>query len=212
MRFPGPFSPCEYAYIAAGLKEELEFLPEAPEGHISPDQAEFLYHFIRLIRPKFVVETGLCVGHSACVIMLAQRSVGIEPRLMSIDHCQYERTTQAADLLKSRFENFTFVPGDSNEVLSECVNQYLHEHEKEGLTLDLGLVDGGHDAETALNDLETLSSFLVLGGYLWLDDFENVLPCAGANAAGRAFARKWGSCQRYRTGDSRGFMLYQKAF
>lgn len=211
MRFRRPFfPPQDYAHIADGLKEELESLPKPPEGHISPDQAEFLYHFIRLIRPKFVVETGLCVGHSASVIMFAQRSAGIEPRLMSVDNCQYEETRRAANHLRGRFEHFTFVEGDSKQVLAGAVNQYLREHE--GLTLDLGLVDGGHDAETALHDLETLSSFLVLGGYLWLDDFEKIVPCAGANMAGRAFARKWGSCQRFRTEDTRGFMLYQKAF
>jgi predicted O-methyltransferase YrrM len=211
MSFRRPFFPSQdYSHIANGLKEYLDLLPKPPEGHISPDQAEFLYHFIRLIRPQFVVETGFCVGHSACVIMLAQQSVGIEPRLMSVDNCQYEQTVPAANLISSKFENFTFVRGDSRHVLSTAVNEYLRRHE--GLTLALGLVDGGHDAETALNDLETLSSFLALGGYLWLDDFEKLVPCAGANLAGRRFARRWGSCQRFRTEDTRGFMIYQKSF
>jgi predicted O-methyltransferase YrrM len=211
MRFRRPFfPPQDYSHIASGLTEQLELLPKPPEGHISPDQAEFLYHFIRLTRPELAVETGFCVGHSACVIMLAQESVGIEPHLISIDNCQYAETRPAANLLKCRFKNFTLVEGDSRQVLSAAVNRHLREHE--GLTLGLGLVDGGHDAETALHDLEALSSFLVLGGYLWLDDFEKIVPCAGANIAGRAFARKWGSCQRFRTSDTRGFMLYQKAF
>lgn len=211
MRFRRPFfPPQDYAHIAGGLEEALESLPKPPEGHISPDQAEFLYHFIRLIRPEFVVETGLCVGHSATVIMLAQKSAGLEPRLLSVDNCQYAETRPAAKLLHFRYENFTFVEGDSKEAMAPAVNQYLREHE--GLTLGLGLVDGGHDRETALHDLESLASFLALGGYLWLDDFEKIVPCAGANLAGREFARRWGSCQRFRTQDTRGFMIYQKAF
>lgn len=206
-----PFFPAEdYDHIARGLREELESLPKAPEGHISPDQAEFLFHLIRLIRPSFVVETGFCVGHSACVIMKAQKSVDLEPHLLSVDSCQFEETLPAADLLSSHYPRFTLVQGDSKNVLTNAVNSHIRQNE--GLTLDLGVVDGGHDAETALHDLEVLASFLKLGGYLWLDDFEKIVPCAGANMAGRTFARRWGSCHRYRTSDNRGFMLYQKAF
>lgn len=204
------FPPEDYAHIAPGLKEELASLPPAPEGHISPDQAEFLFHLIRLIRPAFVVETGLCVGHSATVILRAQQSAGLQPCLMSVDSCQFPETRVAAELLRSRYEHFVFVEGDTRQVLSGAVNQHLRANE--GLTLDLGVVDGGHDAETAMHDMEALSAFLVLGGYLWLDDFEKPVPCAGVNLAGRAFARKWGSCHRFRTHDTRGFMIYQKAF
>jgi predicted O-methyltransferase YrrM len=204
------FPPQDYAHIAAGLSDELQALPDAPEGHISPDQAEFLYHLVRLIRPQFVVETGLCVGHSACVVMYAQRSVGIQPRFLSVDNCQYDETKRAAHHLGRRFRDFVFVEGDTKNILSDAVNRYLREHE--GVTLGLGIVDGGHDAVTTEHDLEALASFLALGGYLWLDDFEKILPCAGVNIAGRNFARKWGHCQRFRTRENRGFMVYQKAF
>jgi hypothetical protein len=200
----------DYAHITPGLRDELDLLPMPPEGHISPDQAEFLYHFVRLIQPEFVVETGFCVGHSACVIMSAQKSVGTEPHLMSIDNCQYEQTRFAANLLQTRYKNFVFIEGDSKDVLVPAVNTHLRQNE--GLALGLGIVDGGHDAETALHDLDALSAFLELGGYLWLDDFEKLVPCAGVNRAGRVFAQQWGNCQRFRTEDTRGFMLYQKAF
>ena len=211
MRFRRPFFPADdYSHIAGGLAEELNSLPKPPEGHISPDQAEFLYHLTRLLRPEFIVETGFCVGHSAVVMMHAQQSVGIEPRLMSVDSCQFDETKPAAALLKTKFKHFELVEGDSKDVLLGAVNQYLRENE--GVTLKLGVVDGGHDATTATHDLEVLSSFLVIGGYLWLDDFDKVVPCAGANTAGREFARKWGNCQRFRTEDTRGFMIYQKGF
>ena len=204
------FAPQEYAHIDENLEPLLKALPKAPEGHISPEQAEFLYHFVRLIRPAFVVETGFCVGHSASVIMLAQLSVGLKPHLLSLDICRYEETKWAAEQLKSRFAGLTFVAGDSNELLAPSLRKQLRRNE--GLTLDLGLVDGGHDAATALGDLETLFAFLKPGGYLWLDDFEKDLPNAGVNLAGRTFARRWGNCLRFKTRDTRGFMIHQKAF
>ena len=211
MHFERPFFPPEdFKRVAIGLEENLKQLPQAPEGHISPDQAEFLYHLVRLIRPGFVVETGFCVGHSACVILRAQESVDLRPHLLSIDNCRFEETKTASDIVKNWFDGFTLVEGDSKEVLESVVNAYLKKNE--GLTLDFALVDGGHDEKTAMSDLETLSAFLINGGYLWLDDFDKVVPYFGVNKAGRAFARQWGACQRFRTKDTRGFMLFQKVF
>lgn len=204
------FPPREYASIAEGLEQELQDLPKPPEGHISPEQASLLYHFIRMIKPQFVVETGLGAGHSACVILYAQRSIGIEPRLLTVDNCQYEETRVAAEQLKAIFPGFVFVEGDSRQVLSLAVNGYLRENE--GLPLDLCLIDGGHDEPTVKSDLKVLLSYLALGGYLWLDDFEKTVPNSGVNMAGRAFARKWGNCVRFRGHGNRGFMLYQKGF
>ncbi len=204
------FAPEQYAHIHAGLGEILQSLPETPEGHVSPKQAEFLFHFVRLIRPAFIAETGFCVGHSACIVMLAQKTIGIEPRMLSVDICRYAETRAAAEIVKSLFPGLKFVEGDTKDVLSESLCRYLRRHE--GLTLDLGIVDGGHDAETAAHDLDVLFSYLRPGAYLWLDDFEKALPNSGVNRAGHEFARRWGHCLRFRTGDARGFMLHQKAF
>jgi hypothetical protein len=204
------FAPGDYAHIHPELGEILNSLPKAPEGHVSPEQAEFLFHFVRLIRPVFMAETGFCVGHSACVAMLAQESLGIAPQMLSLDICRYEETKIAADIVKSRFPGLKFIEGDTKTVLSDALRRRLRRGE--GLTLDLGIIDGGHDRSTAAHDLETLFAYLRPGGYLWLDDFEKALPNAGVNLAGRDFARRWGSCLRFRTQDARGFMIHQKSF
>jgi cephalosporin hydroxylase len=193
------------------MPELLEALPEArTEGHMSPAQAEFVYELVRLTRPSLVVETGLNVGHSAVAVMLGQESVGVAPAVLSVDTCAYEETREAAPLLAARFEGFMLVEGDSKDVLGDAINTRLRA--REDLRFGLGLVDGAHDAETALSDLETMRAYLAMGGYLCLDDFEKVIPNGGCNAAGREFARRWGDCVRFRTADTRGFMLHQKGF
>jgi predicted O-methyltransferase YrrM len=202
------FASSQYAHIHPELESLLAGLPEAPEGHISPEQGEYLFHFIRLVRPAFVAETGFCVGHSACIIMLAQESLGLAPSLLSIDICRYEETKRSADLVKKRFAGLKFVEGDTRDVLASALRRYLRRHGE--LPLDLGLIDGGHDAQTALSDLEIFLSCLRPGGYIWLDDFEKSLPNSGVNLAGHTFARRWGNCHRFETRDGRGFMLHQK--
>lgn len=177
---------------------------------MSPAQAEFVFHLVRLVRPRLVVETGFNVGHSAAVVLLAQQSVGIEPSVLSVDTCAYEETGEAAPILAHRFPGFTLVEGDSKAVLADAINGLLRA--REDLRFELGLVDGAHDAATALSDLETMRSYLAMGGYLCLDDFEKVIPNGGCNAAGREFARRWGDCVRFRTADTRGFLLHQKGF
>lgn len=204
------FAPGDYAHIHPELVDILNALPTPPEGHVSPEQAEFLFHFVRLIRPAFIAETGFCVGHSACVAMLAQASLGIAPRMLSLDICRYEETKAAAKVVKSRFPGLKFIEGDTKAVLSDALRRQLRR--EEGLTLDLGIIDGGHDEATAAHDLATLFAYLRPGGYLWLDDFEKALPNAGVNLAGHDFARRWGSCLRFATRDARGFMLHQKGF
>lgn len=204
------FAPGDYAHIHPELVDILNALPTPPEGHVSPEQAEFLFHFVRLIRPAFIAETGFCVGHSACVAMLAQASLGIAPRMLSLDICRYEETKAAAKVVKSRFPGLKFIEGDTKAVLSDALRRQLRR--EDGLTLDLGIIDGGHDEPTAAHDLATLFAYLRPGGYLWLDDFEKALPNAGVNLAGHDFARRWGSCLRFATRDARGFMLHQKGF
>jgi len=204
------FSSKSYEHISQEIGRDIKELPKAQEGHLSPEQAEFLHYLVRLVKPELVVETGFGVGHSACVIMNAQKSIGINPFMMSIDICATTETKEAATLVKQKFDNFIFVEGDSKKVLLEVVNRILREYE--GIKLKLGVIDGGHDYETTKNDLEIMSSFLSLGGYLWLDDFEKIIPNSGVNRSGREFAIKWGNCNRFRTSDTRGFMIYQKGF
>jgi predicted O-methyltransferase YrrM len=206
-----PYFPIQdYEIVDSELVTELEQLPTPTIGHISPAQGEFLYHFIRLIRPSFVVETGFGVGYSACIIMLAQRSAGIKPCLMSVDNCQFEQTITAARKISDRFPGHVFIEGDSKKVLLPALDKYLRTNET--VTLDFGIVDGGHDAETVSSDLKVLSSFLTLGGFIWIDDYDRRIPNPGVNIAAREYAKEWGFCHHYRTSDERGFLLCQRNF
>ncbi len=186
----------------------IEQLPEGPEGFITPEQAEFLYAFIRLNRPRFVAETGFHTGHRACVIMRTMETYG-GGTLVSFDIGKYDATQKAAEIVKSKYEDFHYVVGDTKQTLSPTLVQILNANAN--ATLDFAIVDGGHDVETARSDLLIFESILRPGGYIWLDDFENTMyVCVGVSVVGREFAASRRNCLRFVTADHRGMMLYQK--
>ena len=81
------------------------------------------------------------------------------------------------------------------------------------LSLDLAIVDGGHDIGTARSDLLVFEGLLRAGGYLWLDDFENANAVEiDVNMIGRDFSCHRRNCMRFLTGDHRGMMIHQKGF
>lgn len=199
-----------YAHIDTELNEIVQQLPEGREGSITPAQAEFLYHFIRLTQPRIVAETGFNVGLSACVMMRAMETYG-GGTLLSFDIGRHDVTHKAAAIVKARFENFNLILGDTKQTLASTLGQTIGSNPS--ATLDFAFVDGGHDPDTARNDLLICETLLKPGGYLWFDDFENATHiCVGVNLVGREFVNTRQRCMRFLTPDHRGMMLYQKTF
>lgn len=199
-----------FSHINTELNDMIQTLPETPEGHITPAQAEFLYFFIRLTRPKLVAETGFNVGHSACVILQAMESYG-GGALLSFDIGKHDATHRAVELVKAKYENLHFISGDTRQTLAPTLGHVLDANDQS--TLDVAIVDGGHDVETARADMIVFESVLRPGGYLWLDDFENAnCVTVGVNIVGREFAALRPHCLRFLTADHRGMMIYQKGF
>ena len=151
-----------FEHIDKELDAIVERLPQSREGFITPDQADFLYHFVLLTRPRIVAETGFHVGHSACVILKAMERYG-GGTLISFDIARYEETTQAAEMVKGRFEGFHLIAGDSKETLAGTLGQILSSNP--GATLDFAIVDGGHDIDTARSDMLIMETLLKPGGY-----------------------------------------------
>lgn len=199
-----------YAHIDTGLNDLLQALPETPEGYITPAQAEFLYAFVRLTQPRLVAETGFNVGHSACVILRAMETYG-GGTLISFDIGKYDATHKAATMIQSKYANLHLIMGDTKQTLAPTLVQVLNANPD--VALDLAIVDGGHDVETARTDLVVFESVLRPGGYLWLDDFENpVCVAVGVNIVGREFSATRPHGLRFATADHRGMAIFQKSF
>lgn len=199
-----------FCHIDAILNELVHQLPHTPEGYITPAQAEFMYAFIRLTRPRIVAETGFNAGHSACVILRAMESYG-GGTLLSFDIDNHDATQKASEIIKARYEHFHLILGDSKETLSGTMAQALSSNNE--ATLDLAIVDGGHDINTARSDLAIFEALVRPGGFIWLDDFENAnCISVGVNIVGRDFAASRSHCHRFLTHDNRGMMIYQKGF
>ena len=95
---PNAVPPTAYNAIDPELGALISELPTAKEGYISPHQADFLYHFILLTRPRVVAETGFNAGHSAMVILRAMERYG-GGTLISFDIGQHDATSEGAAIV-----------------------------------------------------------------------------------------------------------------
>ena len=92
----------------------------------------------------------------ACIIL-----EGCNTKLYSFDVGRHKDSTPiAVEVVDEYFpERHTYIEGDSKETLKEFNEQ-----------LDFAFVDGGHDKETCLSDIENFDRCLSAGGIMLVDD------------------------------------------
>lgn len=133
---------------------DLSFLPDVTEynlseGHMLPTE-DVLSLWIDIKQKtnfKHIFEIGTNAGHSASIILELFPDV----KVTSLDICKYEYTLLAVDILKERYkERFDFIQSDSVKYFNDV---------QAGIKtfpngVDILNIDGKHDYETAIIDLE----------------------------------------------------------
>lgn len=106
-------------------------------------------------------ELGFNAGHSA--LLLALGSKGKTP-ITFYDICSHPYVKPCFEFVKGKFPSadMKLVPGDSRQTLKEAVLR--------GEKYDLFHLDGGHDYETYMSDLECAIHLTKKGGIIIIDD------------------------------------------
>lgn len=118
-------------------------------------QTSFLIELLRSVRPAHLLETGTHKGHFCYLARLALPEVRIDT--FGID----EGSQRCVDLLNRRLGAYvTFRRGDSKATLSSFHPDY---------PIDFAWVDGGHDRETCLSDLESCRRLAI--PHVCVDDY-----------------------------------------
>jgi predicted O-methyltransferase YrrM len=157
--------------------DQLERDPRNYPATVFPEIGRMLYTFVRMIRPKVVVEAGSYVGYSTISIAQALEDNGgghihafdtfwpIENYVSPVigpatDLLQIARAHVQAAGLSHRV---TFHKGDSAESIAKAF-------EHKPASVDLAFIDGDHRLRGCLRDWNVVDEVLAPGGYVLLHD------------------------------------------
>lgn len=140
--------------LSSHLKERLESQPASPGRGPMGDEAELLYILTRLVKPEFVVETGVGAGYSTSHILKAldKNESGM---LYSIDYAENEEPYGwlVPDDLKDRWKLYK---GPSSEHLPAILDQLGG--------IDLFIHDSDHSYENMIWEFRIVWPHLRKGG------------------------------------------------
>lgn len=108
-----------------------------------------------------IAELGFNAGHSALLLALGSGGNGC---ITFYDICSHRYVKPCFEFLKEKFPSATMklVPGDSRQTLKDAVLR--------GEKYDLFHLDGGHDYEVYMSDLECALHLTKKGGIIIIDD------------------------------------------
>jgi predicted O-methyltransferase YrrM len=150
----------------ARLRTYFEDLPRL--SFMTPDSRATLYALIRLLRPKVVAEVGTLFAGTAEVMTRALWENG-EGVLHTTDPFGADRCPEIIAGWPRELRDIThFHPLNSMDFFLEL--------DRRRIVLDLALVDGNHDYEFALFDLQMAARLLRPGGIIVMDNAEQTGP------------------------------------
>lgn len=167
----------EWATIAPRLSKLMNMAPPATQSDgnrgVNPGDQRAIYHLIRALNPKSVLEVGTNVGFSTLHIAAALHANGAGGRITTVDITDvndpndqpWKGCGQAyapRDMLTAGGygDMITFVAQSSLEYLTGCKD-----------TFDFIFLDGSHDAEVVYQEVPKAIERLAEGGVILLHDF-----------------------------------------
>ena len=167
----------EWSTIEPKLSELMNMAPSAAQSDgnrgVNPGDQRAIYHLIRALNPKNVLEVGTNVGFSTLHIATALDSIGAGGRITTVDITDVNDPTDQPwkgcghpyaprDMLAAGGygDMITFVAQSSLEFLDDCTDKF-----------DFIFLDGSHDADVVYQEVPKAIEVLSEGGVILLHDF-----------------------------------------
>lgn len=141
------------------------------KGHFNLDQAKFFKKLSRLVKPKYIIETGFCTGRSAAALLTSNENI---LKFISIDiNLDYMKPEGRiyASLLTKEFSNFQIIEDDSKKVLTD---EFFKINFPNGI--DWATIDGDHSYFGCFNDISKIAIHLNSEGIIIIDDYKSGPP------------------------------------
>jgi len=124
---------------------------------------EFLHAFVRMIKPKTILETGTYLGHAAVYMALAQKQNGFG-NLLSCDTDEEVLKRAISLAMQNDIQmNINFVLRQGCDVISQMDER----------SLDLVFIDSG-DEQTRIDEINLVLRKIVPGGFLIVHDIKKL--------------------------------------
>tara|TARA_B110000977_G_C10767370_1_gene373223 strand:+ start:51 stop:629 length:579 start_codon:yes stop_codon:yes gene_type:complete len=148
------------------LKDTLIGFNELPKtkGNQNSKSFQSLFDFTSKLSPSKILEVGFNAGDSACCFLNASPKAS----MITFDVCKNGHEYTALTVLQKYFD-IELIEGDSKLTLPNWLRL------NKDIYFDLIYIDGGHDYDTALSDINNLVEFVRPGGYILVDDI-NIFP------------------------------------
>jgi predicted O-methyltransferase YrrM len=167
----------EWAGIETKLKKLMDMAPSAAQSDgnrgVNPGDQRAIYHLIRALNPKNILEVGTNVGFSTLHIAAALDANGAGARITTVDITDVNdpndqpwkgcgQSYAPRDMLAAGGygEMVNFVAQSSLEYLDTCKDKF-----------DFIFLDGSHDAEIVYQEVPKAIEALAKGGVILLHDF-----------------------------------------
>ncbi|MCX2699328.1 O-methyltransferase [Ochrobactrum chromiisoli] len=132
-----------------------EFRSRPSHDPVEVEVGNLYYWLVRLIKPKYVIETGTNNGYSTAQIAKAMLDDGSNGSIITIDPQSPHHLFRDTD-----FQNMvSFIKGFSTDV-----------HIPDGAHFDLAVLDSDHTYDTIIKEVIRFEPLLDVGGYMILHD------------------------------------------
>lgn len=127
-------------------------------------KARILYNIVRSVRPARCLEIGTAWGMSTTVIAEAQRSLGLDLRVVTIE-LNEPQASKAKEVLSARYgESISCMKGRSDDLIPVL--------RKEGMTFDFLFNDGAHNGDAYVRTFHETADLLQPGSAMLIDDIK----------------------------------------
>jgi len=149
----------------AALMEALAAMAEDGEaaGHSDVGIRNLMYSFVISLRPRRVLEIGTHIGYGAAVISSALKRNGYG-KLVTIDPNERVATKAEGYLVQAGLSGFVDV------IRGFSFDSNVKEKLSQEAPFDIIFIDGAHEYEAALHDIEYSASLLRSNGLMFLHD------------------------------------------
>lgn len=152
-----------------GYQDALDYFESYPPRSLMSDHCRAtLFTLIRMLHPQVVAEVGTFFAGTTEVIARALWENG-EGNVVTTDPFGAERCPEIISRWPQALRDIT-------KYFSLSSMEFFLKMERERIKLDIVLVDGNHDFEFALFDLQMAAKLLKLGGLIIMDNAEQTGP------------------------------------